>query len=50
METEVRQIDLAATANLAQDIANHNTILAATGFRLVTSFSYQTYVVLVFQR
>ena len=47
--TDVRRIDLGTVGNLEQTIQNLCTNMAAGGFHLVSTFVYQTQLVLIFQ-
>jgi hypothetical protein len=47
--TKVRRIDLNTVGDLDQAIQDLCTNMGAGGFRLVSSFVYQTQLVLIFQ-
>ena len=48
--TEVRRINLSTVSSLEVDIQNICTNMSVDGFRLASSFVFQTQLVLIFQR
>jgi hypothetical protein len=47
--TEVRRIDIGGEVNLEAAIRSLCTNMAAGGFRLISTFVYQTQLVMIFQ-
>ena len=49
MQTEIRRIDLGSTDDLNQEIKNLCLGMGAGGYKLISTFIYQTHLVLIFQ-
>jgi hypothetical protein len=49
MTTELRRIDLTTTANLQKAVSDLCTNMAAGGLKLVSTFVFQTELILIFQ-
>jgi hypothetical protein len=49
MKTKIERIDLGTAGDLEKAIQDLCTVMAGGGYKLVTSFTYQEQLVLIFQ-
>tara|TARA_R110002110_G_scaffold258020_1_gene473950 strand:- start:973 stop:1125 length:153 start_codon:yes stop_codon:yes gene_type:complete len=50
MDTLVRRIDMSAAADLSTAITNLCNNMGSDGYRLASSFAYETNLILIFQK